>query len=666
MEGQEYGTASSFGPATKDYYDASQWGMVPTGSKTTPSVQEVYGESPSMTPPLLTPRLRSKEEIPLLLPSPEMLYIAPLLVVLHHIPLARRALLNDSKDVVPNYGFEHEWWNGHIIDLTNEFEDINDSVHSHARMMVETQRLMAFLDGGSRRPLTQIKNLAASSPMGSIQSLKGEYPDMNPVGRFLEDLVQFGGQGSLLSQVFETAATHSVTEEVKTFSNFSTEVTVSLSPNDTLFDLVDDMVWPLPGPPQTYLSSVADVISLSLRRDDAQSGAGIKVPLTFYPDRYTEPFVPFMRMLRDRRKEYQQRLGQLNNQRFTMMNYMGKDTSKLLQTTSDYLNGLGKRGEKAEPEPSTESDNDSDSDLDEFDYTGLEAAAEDLRNAAALFAQKKQSMVDEMQLIQTEMAKESSLFKGQDDRETFGKVFPGQTYPAMRVFHLSGVILSPTEYFFCKRAEPMLIDLENDTQFIENADDANASSDSKDDFEWWRVSSPLSAASSNTPTVTRVTADDVLATAQNGSVDYGSQEVILLYATESAWNHTEHNVGLSPALQEFVDADRKALLAALREEEVANAAGAGAADQVGNSAGLASNNPFLGMMQESTVSVQSVGSSSDDGNADNSVPSLVQGDETATASAGEDIATEVIHDADADAMELEFGVRKPDENTQSS
>lgn len=61
MQDQETGTLSTFGPATKEYYDASQWGMVPTGQKTTPSVQEISSE-PSFNPPAVKPRLRLSNE----------------------------------------------------------------------------------------------------------------------------------------------------------------------------------------------------------------------------------------------------------------------------------------------------------------------------------------------------------------------------------------------------------------------------------------------------------------------------------------------------------------------------------------------------------------------------------------------------------------------------
>lgn len=62
MQGQESGSLATFGPATKDYYDSSQWGMVPIGNKPTPSVQEVYNEPTEFNSMLSKPRLRLSNE----------------------------------------------------------------------------------------------------------------------------------------------------------------------------------------------------------------------------------------------------------------------------------------------------------------------------------------------------------------------------------------------------------------------------------------------------------------------------------------------------------------------------------------------------------------------------------------------------------------------------
>lgn len=584
----------------------------------------------------------------MLLPSPEILYIAPLLVILHQIPLARRALLNDSQDIVHDYGYEEDWWNGYIIDLSSEFEHSSNSIHSYSRMMVETQRLMAFLDGGSRRPYAHVKNLALAPPISSLPSLKGEVPNMNPVGRFLEDLMKHSSNSSLVSSVFETSAVYVPNQEVRTFSNFSTDVSLSLSSPETLFDLVDEMVWPLGETPETYLSSVGDVITLTLRRDDAQSGAGIDVPLTFLPDRYTLPFLSFIKMLRDRRKEYQHRIGILRNKRFTMMNYMGKDTSKLLQITSDYLRGLSSRNDE-------EKEDGDDSDAEDFDYTGLEAAAEDLKHAEELFSKKKSFMTAEMQDLQNEMNLESKLFKGADDLEIFEKVFPGQDYPPMRVFNLSGVILSPAEYCFCRRAPENLIDV--DEEFVEDMENPNITS-TKPEFEWWKVSSSLTNEVQELPVAIKLSAEEVVALAKNGSTEYGSQEVVLVYATaDVAWDNEKNSVDLSAALQLFVDEDRKSLLDKLRKEEAVSVV-LGDRNLSSESLGRYSYSATP-EDQESSSRVEVISIKDDESDATgseiSSMPSLLP---TKASTHEYDVATVLMNDADADAMELEFEQRK--------
>lgn len=556
--------------------------------------------------------------------------------------------MEDSQDIITNYGYHDDWWCGHDIDIASEFQFYGDSVQPYARMMVETRRLMAFLDGGSRRPYASVKILSTVPPASSLPSLKGDLPDMVPVGRYLEDLITFWGKDSLGASVFETSALYVPFQETRTFCNFSTEVSLSLSPADTLFDLVDDMVWPLREPPETYLASVGDVITLSLRRDDAQSGAGIDVPMTFYPDRYTGPFLEFAKTLRERRKEYQRRLGLLNNQRFTIMNYMGKDTSKLLQITSEYLGALCSKDEQ-------DNDDEQDSDEEDFDYTGLEAATEDLKHAAELFAQKKSSMVDEMQEIQHQMNRENSLFKGEDDREIFAKIFPDEEYPEMRTFILSGVILSPTEYCFCRRAPPSLIDMSDEPELIEDVETAGVP---KREFEWWKVSSSL-VNNMQEPTATRVTEEEVIALAKAGSSEYSSQEVILVYATaDNAWNTEKHEVNLSPALQTFIEKDRTSLLKKLREEETANVA----------LVGLSSSTDSLNSYSYSAtpddhdsatrIEVSSVKDDDDMEYAESKVTFMPPLNPIKSATS-DNIATGIINDTDADAMELEFSQFKP-------
>lgn len=465
------------------------------------------------------------------------MYTAPLLVILHKIPLARRVLLNESIDILSDYGFSDDWWKGHLIDLATQFEDHVDSpIYSNTRLMIEVQRLMAFLDGQSRRPYASILNLSHAHPISSLSALKGESSDITPVGRFLKDVSDFWDPESPLRSTFETCAVNpspeptiftsdfitntfknnndkikpvnknqestnvsdqsdiekntemkdafTDTEDVEEgqFSNFVVDVSVAFG-NDTLYDLIDDLVWSMGKPPVTYLSRVSDIITITLKRDDAQSGAGIDVPTMFFPDRYTKPFLPYMRQLYELRKKSQEAITALSKKRFEMSTYMGRDTTKVLQTTSEYLNSLIASTEKDKGIGKVSLPSSS------FDLSGIVEAALDVENANKQLEAKKTALIDEIQYHRNFIALQKTLFKGGDDKESFKTVFgdplanksnglPGftdigtsgtstssgpdntinnlmlsQPPPSLKPYRLSGVIISPVEYCFCVKTK---------------------------------------------------------------------------------------------------------------------------------------------------------------------------------------------------------------------
>lgn len=549
-----------------------------------------------------------------------MLYIGQLLVILHKIPLARKALLQNSGSIINQYGFNEDWWRGYIIDLTDEFSLLSESLQSFAHMTVETQRLIAFLDGGSHRPLACIDNLAVSPPLRSIPALKGEVSDINPVDRFLEDLVNFWGENASVTDIFESTVVNVECNEVQTFTNIVAEVSHSAASNGTLYDVVDELLWPYKSPPQSYLAKVSDVITLTLKREDAQSGAGIDVPLLFFPDRYTQPYLKYFEIMRQRQKTHESQLSVLTNKRFQVASYLGKDTSKLLKFTSQYLDSLTKRHEKTiENEDKGDFIDESD---DEFDYTGLEAAAEDMKNVMQQYTSCYDGLVTEREQIQSLIDRDANLFKGDraTDVELFCEIFPGEECPEPRTFILSGVILSPTEYFFCRRKEKQLINLADDEDMsIKNSSNSTepeiesavslAALNIYQDFQWYKVSKKFTDEGVEVPSAVEVMdPHEVITGAKTGSVDFGSQEAILVYATlENAWNTDAYSgYELSPQLKDFIERDRKSLFATMREQEAAAAAMAATVSTPSEGSHLSENMYKTGSPVKNAISSEAV------------------------------------------------------------
>lgn len=518
-------------PATKEFYDASQWGVVPYSETfSTEKLQQ-------FTPQPVSYQLREADVPPLLLPCSEALYIAPLLVILHAIPLGRKSLLNVGKDLVQDYGFDPNWWDGAFIDLPepSAFRPEN----SYERMMIETQRLCAFLDGNSRRPFASIRNLACLAPVEtSLTSLRGASADDNPVGRFLQDLTTFWGRGSELARTYEALAKTPDNESYQSFTNLIAEVTVTLE--NSLYGLIDDLIWPPPHGSEAYLEDLADIVTITIKRDDGMSGTGITLPSVWYPDRYTKDVLPLIRILQARKKEMLKEIAELQTEKFQMANTKGKDTSKLLQLTADFLASELKTKDSSDSSQSEET----------------LKALEDIERMQKLFEKEKLELQEKISSLQKRIEFESSLLKGPDSPGT-KDLFPDLELPVLRPYLLSGVIISPTEYCFKYSTDSLpsssedLIDL--------TADDDESSASGAPQTTWYRVKS-----FSNGPLGKPITEQEVLELAKVGSSEYSWQEVILIYANEYAWDKQKHSVALSEPLKKFISQDKRALIQALQ------------------------------------------------------------------------------------------------------
>lgn len=157
----------SFGPATRDYYDQSQWAMtLPASAQQVPSQAEV---APSK-------RERKVGAPAFLVESPDRASSSRLggyLTILHEIPLARNLYLRGAPEDT-NYGNDPQWWKGEIITRPHALGDDDEgelqwqNMDPAAEVRDELRRLMAFLDSTTRSYAT-VKGLATLRP-----SLKDE------------------------------------------------------------------------------------------------------------------------------------------------------------------------------------------------------------------------------------------------------------------------------------------------------------------------------------------------------------------------------------------------------------------------------------------------------------------------------------------------------------
>lgn len=312
--GQDYGKQESgvisqaqdshFGPATQEFYDETNWGMTVANSGTR---EEIISPDPQ-------DRLRKDNEPAFLRPSQEAQYIGGFLTILHSIPLAREALLLREK-TASDYGYDSQWWNGQsikiprIVSLDNPYADDQD----WDDILYEAQRLMAFLDGTRRA-------FGSTDALAGLRSLYG-YSGDGGVERFLEAWQEASVRATpanQLSMVFSSCAMKQEMSEMDSPNQrdfYVLNTYVETGQGQTLYDILDDAIWPdAPGEEldDVWLDHVGEILTIKLE-SYANEAMNVKIPSTFYPDRYMESRRETVRELRLKRLDAIQKINQIES-----------------------------------------------------------------------------------------------------------------------------------------------------------------------------------------------------------------------------------------------------------------------------------------------------------------------------------------------------------------
>ena len=280
LPGQETGTIDygkqTFGPATREHYDADNWAMVYPAAQT----QEI----------LLNPEPHDRKRqpnTPAFFKTPSTGHrLSALIKILHAIPMAREALLNRSL-TLQDYGHEKDWWDGtpvKVLRIVNM--DVNGRKITEDDLIYEAQRLMAFLDKTDR----------AYGSTNVLAGLEGiGLQDKGKASTFLS-LWQAATTrfGSPLADIFESVGTMSnpnAPENVRTeyVTHFNVRVDSETSGKGlTLYEALDHMMWAdAKEDDEIYFQKVGDVFMLEVDNQvENVPGLGIEVPPIWYADRY--------------------------------------------------------------------------------------------------------------------------------------------------------------------------------------------------------------------------------------------------------------------------------------------------------------------------------------------------------------------------------------------
>lgn len=316
-------TNPNFGRAPPEReYEPNQWAL------TTTQTHEIFLD------PFPADRKRIQGDPSFLRPDKSGGNLAALITILHSIPGAREALLFRIL-VGPDYGHDDQWWNGQAIRklrIVNVDEDLEAFAPEE---IVEAQRLMAFLDKTTRA-------YGSVEGLSSLQSIQNDPYSGNSLqsGTITEKISIYSSSDRLLvagiiSAFFEAwrIATdnvvydlgedvHFVNPFVSTATQRPREVSISdvepqishqkfgdltliaFAEDATLYDAVDRVVWTLDD--NEVFVEFSDVLCISIKpdiNDTPRTGCRLDIPMTFYPDRYTEDWIEPVREIRKQIEE---------------------------------------------------------------------------------------------------------------------------------------------------------------------------------------------------------------------------------------------------------------------------------------------------------------------------------------------------------------------------
>lgn len=227
--------------------------------------------------------------------------------------------------------------------------------------LVETQRIMAFLDDSGTSEISQRSWASIENLTGAITACGDSYVDLahadfltdaEPTASFLRTWEFVTGHyadsinlNPILKQLVNTI--NSASSTIKPIGEYLfTAVAVVehpiSSPEDssleqkfssldviltddlrgiysTLTGYLDNLIWS--EEPEAYLKTVSHLFTMNIHQENGMAGAGIDLPIEWYPDRYTLQFKDVMRKNMKRRSDIQNEIEELRKRRNLITNY---------------------------------------------------------------------------------------------------------------------------------------------------------------------------------------------------------------------------------------------------------------------------------------------------------------------------------------------------------
>lgn len=535
IAGQESGVTDAsnpyFGPAKRPDYDAGSWAVTTVGSH----AKEI----------LLNPepvnRKRESTMPAFFKPGPQTYELSALIKILQAIPMSREALLC-RENLLPDYGYEPEWWDGAAIKIPKVVHLTPDGQSDDQdEVIYETQRLVAFLDETDRA-------YGSTDALANMDGILGKSHKSVSVG-FLEEWrkgVDHAIPNAPLLDVFRSVGRKETSNEPETAEEYpflALELRIDdgiAEKGQTLYEAVDDILWSELGESSyeyVFLEKLADLLIIEATRvGDAGSGLGIKIPSVWYGDRYLESSIRQVKDMLAGKAAVQHEITRIDEAKAkiveTKLPDLGAaDATHLLKAATAYL------------------------ETSQLKMDGIDEAKEALETVETDFASpdrnRDRRIADELKALTERIAQKLKTFEESKERareklDEFSKLYTKPSdepnAPPHHKYTLRGVCSSSHTMYVLEKTQP------DTTEDI-------LSSEAKD-WQWWKIS--YVSTDSKPVLRTKVREIEVLKAAKDEA-----RNALLVYASERA---ISYEAGELPSqLRNFVRADNLSFAAELEK-----------------------------------------------------------------------------------------------------
>ncbi|KAF1981154.1 hypothetical protein K402DRAFT_398782 [Aulographum hederae CBS 113979] len=327
-----------FGPAQREHYDTGNWSLQ-RYSNSGVAAEEI------MPDPEPSARRRVEGEPVFMKPLPSSAdYLPSLVTILGSIPLAYSSMLDLGNDPY-DYGHNPQWWSGSPIEVPQVRDlDSNEDPNRVVNVLVETQRLMAFLRH-SERSYGSVAALSSMPYIAEQQDEQGRGGTNTPANKFIQAWVAAATEfdlprhGIAPAELFSSVASDQHPNQDPEHHQFHIlSLPLSIPGPETpesMYDALDKLLWESDTDGseegQISLTKAAEVFPILVSQRDANChGLNMEVPAEWFADRYLSSNASATKSMRRELAQWMSKISHVEDNARKLATYNNDETGQHL------------------------------------------------------------------------------------------------------------------------------------------------------------------------------------------------------------------------------------------------------------------------------------------------------------------------------------------------